>query len=565
MDGESSRHNMLESIIQDRSSEPQNLPLEDLRKITDNFSDERLLGEGAFGKVYKGVLLNGDMVAVKKFTSSMPEINERQFENEVRLLMRLKHPNIVQLLGYCSATEHILAPYNGKYVYAEKLEKLLCLEYLPKGSLREHLSGGYRAPEYIHAGLITKKLDIFSLGVIIIEIMTGRKDYAYDTETSSEKLIELVLRNWINRLEKSPGYPSQKSDHYQQIRRCIQIGLACVNLDWKERPTTRQIIEMLCVSEAAECGNKIQVLRRLQQNKEAAWESRLGKKADIQQLETRPMKVARLEQELQRARQQLQGVYARGNLGDSVLGFTGSVDAGVAGFRIEYGKWVDEQNRHTAALSNALHQGQATELELRMLVQTGLNNYEHLFRIKSIAANSDVFYVLSGMWKTPAERFFLWIGGFRPSEVLKILVPHLEPLADEQVVAVYGLQQACVQAEDAVAQGLEKLQQTLEGCYSLRSKGSELTATDSFGSNDAYMLQIANAVGKLEGLEGFVIQADHLRHTTLQQMHKVLTTRQAARALVALGDYFQRLRALSQLWFHGGKVTNTMLKSDRGW
>jgi transcription factor TGA len=93
---------------------------------------------------------------------------------------------------------------------------------------------------------------------------------------------------------------------------------------------------------------------------------------------------------------------------------------GVAGFEIDYSNWVEEQKRHTAELRSALQQGQTSELELRMLVETGLNNYEHLFRIKALAANADVFYVMSGMWKTPAERFFLWIGGFRPSEVLKV-------------------------------------------------------------------------------------------------------------------------------------------------
>jgi transcription factor TGA len=84
------------------------------------------------------------------------------------------------------------------------------------------------------------------------------------------------------------------------------------------------------------------------------------------------------------------------------------VRAGVAAFEIEYRHWVDEQTSQTS------------ELELRLLVETGLSNYEHLFRIKAVAANADVFHVMSGVWKTPAERFFLWIGGFRPSEVLKV-------------------------------------------------------------------------------------------------------------------------------------------------
>ncbi|OEL13652.1 Transcription factor TGA4 [Dichanthelium oligosanthes] len=263
-------------------------------------------------------------------------------------------------------------------------------------------------------------------------------------------------------------------------------------------------------------------------------DNKFDSRAYIQQLETSRMKLAQLEQELQRARQQ--GAYANGNLGDSTLGFTGAMDPGIAAFEIDYNNWVVEQNRHTAELRSAL-QGQTTELELQMLVETGLSNYEHLFRIKAMAANSDVFYIMSGMWKTPAERFFLWIGGFRPSEVLKILSPQLEPLAEPQQMAVGGLQHTSTQAEDALSQGMEKLQQNLAETLT--------AAADPFGPHDGYMLQMATAVDKLKELVGF---ADHLRQTTLQQMHKILTPRQAARGLLALGDYFHRLRTLSQLW-----------------
>jgi serine/threonine protein kinase len=70
-----------------------------------------------------------------------PGLQDKQYENEVRHLMRLIHPNIVQLVGYCSETEKELLWYKGKYVSAEKSERLLCLEYMPKGSLPNHISG----------------------------------------------------------------------------------------------------------------------------------------------------------------------------------------------------------------------------------------------------------------------------------------------------------------------------------------------------------------------------------------------------------------------------------------
>lgn len=280
------------------------------------------------------------------------------------------------------------------------------------------------------------------------------------------------------------------------------------------------------------------VMRRLAQNREAARKSRLRKKAYIQQLESSRLKLAQLEQELQRARQQ--SAYGNGNMGDSALGYAASIDPGVSSFEIDYNHWVDEQDRHTAELRSALQGQQTSDLELSLLVETGLSNYEHLFRIKAVAANSDVFYVTSGVWKTPVERFFLWIGGFRPSEVLKILSPQLEPLTEPQRVHVDGLQNTSTQAEDALSQGMEKLQQNVAETLT--------AAADLFGTPEGYVLQMTTAVEKLRELANFVTQADHLRLTTLQEMRKILTTRQAARGLLALGDYFQRLRAVSHLW-----------------
>ncbi|OVA00401.1 Basic-leucine zipper domain [Macleaya cordata] len=276
------------------------------------------------------------------------------------------------------------------------------------------------------------------------------------------------------------------------------------------------------------------VLRRLAQNREAARKSRLRKKAYVQQLETSRLKLSQIEQELERARQQ--GLYIGGASDTSHLGLSGTVNSGVAAFEMEYGHWVEEQNRRTHELRNAL-QAHVADIELRILVDSGMNHYYDLFRMKATAAKSDVFYLMSGMWKTSAERFFLWIGGFRPSELLKVLKPQIEPLSDQQLLDVYNLQHSSQQAEDALSQGMDKLQQTL----------SQTLAGNPLGAGN-YMSHMAAAMGELEALVSFVNQADHLRQQTLQQMSRILTTRQAARGLLALGDYFQRLRALSSLW-----------------
>lgn len=86
---------------------------------------------------------------------------------------------------------------------------------------------------------------------------------------------------------------------------------------------------------------------------------------------------------------------------------------------MEYARWVEEQHRQMSELRAAL-QAHVADNELRLLVDGGMAHYDDLFRLKSIAAKADVFHLVSGMWKTPAERCFMWMGGFRPSELLKV-------------------------------------------------------------------------------------------------------------------------------------------------
>lgn len=269
--------------------------------------------------------------------------------------------------------------------------------------------------------------------------------------------------------------------------------------------------------------------RRLAQNREAARKSRLRKKAYVQQLETSRLKLAQLEQEVQNARQQ--GLHIGTDTG--YLGVSSTTNSGITAFEMEYAHWVEEQNRQICELRNAL-QVRVADIELRILVENGLSHYHNLFRMKENAAKADVFYLISGIWRTPTERFFHWIGGFRPSELLNAVTPHLEPLTEQQLELVSSLRQSSQQAEDALTQGIEKLQQTL----------AQTIAADP----ETFNSQMAAAGMKLEALEGFVSQADHLRQQTLLQMSRILTIRQAARGLLAMGEYFHRLRALSSLW-----------------
>ncbi|XBI96831.1 hypothetical protein VPH35_033053 [Triticum aestivum] len=209
----------LETMLHDESSRPHHILLQVLKETTDNFFIERILGQGGFSVVYKGVLPNGEMIAVKRIASSLIPGQQKQFEREVYHLMVLKHPNIVRCVGYCYET---------------------------------HNAFGYMAPEFLNGGKITPKSDIFSLGVIILEVVTGHRDYPDVTRTPSDEFIELTLRKWRNVLQKSLGYGSLETN-YEQIKRCIQIGLMCVNPNRSNRLPIMKVIHMLQGLESISC------------------------------------------------------------------------------------------------------------------------------------------------------------------------------------------------------------------------------------------------------------------------------------------------------------------------
>ncbi|KAK8601743.1 hypothetical protein V6N12_051570 [Hibiscus sabdariffa] len=268
-------------------------------------------------------------------------------------------------------------------------------------------------------------------------------------------------------------------------------------------------------------------LRRLAQNREAARKSRLRKKAYVQQLESSRIKLTQLEQDLQRSRSQ--GFFLGG-----CAGAVGNISSGAAIFDMEYSRWLEDDQRHMSELRTGLN-AHLSDSDLRIIVDTYISHYDEIFRLKVVAAKADVFHLITGMWTTPAERCFLWMGGFRPSELIKMLISQLDPLTEQQVMGIYSLQHSSQQAEEALTQGLEQLQRSL-------------TDTIAGGPVIDGMQQMAIAIGKLANLEGFVRQADNLRQQTLHQLSRILTVRQAARCFLMIGEYYGRLRALSSLW-----------------
>nr|GME11201.1 transcription factor TGA9-like isoform X3 [Ipomoea batatas] len=173
------------------------------------------------------------------------------------------------------------------------------------------------------------------------------------------------------------------------------------------------------------------------------------------------------------------------------------VGGGAAIFDMEYARWLEDDHRHMSELRTAL-QAHLSDDDLRVIIDGYIAHYDEIFRLKGVAAKTDVFHLITGMWMTQAERCFLWMGGFRPSELIKMLCGQLDPLTEQQVMGIYSLQHSTQQAEEALTQGLDQLQHSL-------------VETIASGSLNDGMHHMAIALGKLSNLEGFIRQVNYCR------------------------------------------------------
>ncbi|XP_051203539.1 cysteine-rich receptor-like protein kinase 10 [Lolium perenne] len=302
------RKSLLQSLRPRSSSD---LPLMDLASIhaaTNNFSKANKLGEGGFGPVYRGELAGGSEIAVKRLSERSRQ-GAAEFRNEVELIAKLQHRNLVRLLGWC----------------AERDEKLLVYEYLPNRSLDAFLfdasksaqldwktrhsiilgvargllylhedsllkvvhrdlkasnvlldnkmnpkisdfgmakifedecnevntgrvvgTYGYMAPEFVMDGVFSVKSDVFSFGVLLIEILGGKRNGALYLEEHEQTLIQDAWKLWTE--DKAPEFMDPalgRSYPKEEAWRCYHVGLLCVQDDPDLRPTMSSVLLML--------------------------------------------------------------------------------------------------------------------------------------------------------------------------------------------------------------------------------------------------------------------------------------------------------------------------------
>ncbi|MED6113950.1 hypothetical protein PIB30_075590 [Stylosanthes scabra] len=263
----------------------------DLKTATKSFSDENKLGEGGFGDVYKGTLKNGKIVAVKKLALGKSRKIDECFESEVKLISNVHHRNLVRLLGCCSKGPERILVYEympncslDKYLFgtARGLAYLhedfhVCIihrdiktsnilldddlqpriadfglaKLLPedKSHLSTKFAGtlGYTAPEYAIHGQLSEKADVYSYGVVVLEIISGQKSSEIRDDADGEFLLQRAWKLYEKDMHLLLVDPTLDPEEYnsEEVRRIIEIALLCTQGSASTRPTMSEVMLLL--------------------------------------------------------------------------------------------------------------------------------------------------------------------------------------------------------------------------------------------------------------------------------------------------------------------------------
>ncbi|KAM7478543.1 hypothetical protein LguiA_026756 [Lonicera macranthoides] len=282
--------------------------LRDLELATNRFSKENVLGEGGYGVVYRGQLVNGTPVAVKKLFNNLGQA-EKEFSVEVEAIGHVRHKNLVRLLGYCIEGTHRMLVYeyvnngnleqwlhgamrqHGYLTWEARMKVLLgtskALAYLheaiePKvvhrdikssnilidddfnakvsdfglakllGAGKSHITTrvmgtfGYVAPEYANTGLLNEKSDVYSFGVVLLEVITGRDPVDYGRPTQEVNLVDwLKMMVGSRRSEEVVDPNIETKPSTRALKRALLTALRCVDPDSGKRPRMSQVVRML--------------------------------------------------------------------------------------------------------------------------------------------------------------------------------------------------------------------------------------------------------------------------------------------------------------------------------
>jgi serine/threonine protein kinase len=273
---------------------------EQLKIATDNYSENRILGRGGYGTVYKGVLSNQQVVAIKR-SKLMDENQVEQFINEITILSQINHRNVVRLLGCCLETQVPLLVYefisNGtlfehihnqnNFPWKDRLrisiETARAIAYLHSaasfpiihrdikssnilldgkytakvsdfGASRSvpfdhtHVTTlvqgtmGYLDPEYFHTSLLTEKSDVYSFGVVLDELLTGEMPVSFG-RTEDHRNLATYFASMVNegRLIQAVTPHLLAEAKLDELYLVAHLTRRCLNVKGEERPTMKEV------------------------------------------------------------------------------------------------------------------------------------------------------------------------------------------------------------------------------------------------------------------------------------------------------------------------------------
>ncbi|CAN1795153.1 Probable receptor-like protein kinase At5g18500 [Linum perenne] len=193
--------------------------LRDLELATNRFSKDNVLGEGGYGVVYRGNLVNGSPVAVKKILNNLGQA-EKEFRVEVEAIGHVRHKNLVRLLGYCIEGTH----------------RMLVYEYVNNGNLEQWLHGAMR-----HHGYLTWEARI--------KVLLGTAKalaYLHDAIEPKVNLVDwLKMMVGSRRSEEVVDPNIERRPSTRSLKRALLTALRCVDPDSEKRPKMGQVVRML--------------------------------------------------------------------------------------------------------------------------------------------------------------------------------------------------------------------------------------------------------------------------------------------------------------------------------
>ncbi|CAN4096353.1 unnamed protein product [Withania somnifera] len=283
---------------------------EELVRATDGFSDANLLGQGGFGYVHKGILPNGKEVAIKQLKAGSGQ-GEREFQAEVEIISRVHHKHLVSLVGYCITGAQRMLVYefvpnntlefhlHGKgrpplnwptrlkiavgsakglaYLHEDCQPKIIHRDIKAANILIDfnfeakvadfglakltsdvntHVSTrvmgtfGYLAPEYASSGKLTEKSDVFSFGVMLLELVTGRRPVDSSQSYTEDSLVEWA-RPLLNRALEDEKFDAivdrrlENDYNHNEMARMVACCAACVRHSARRRPRMTQVLRAL--------------------------------------------------------------------------------------------------------------------------------------------------------------------------------------------------------------------------------------------------------------------------------------------------------------------------------